>query len=180
MEEIIFENEFDAAKKEIAREYVVSFWFKNRKTYFRILVATLLVFILGWMNILLQGPLLDCMPLLVGVSTSAIVWLTIVKNSQQKVFFKHLEIVKNARVDGNGDHKLIFRSENFFANELCFEYSQISRIVVGEMCIYLLIEKVATVIVKKDAFTKGEYKEFVSFLKGQLKNKPRALKSLDL
>ena len=57
-------------------------------------------------------------------------------------------------------------------------YSQVTKVAITKSCIFLVIEKALTVMLKKDAFTKGDYESFVEFLKEKLKDNPKALKGL--
>jgi large-conductance mechanosensitive channel len=57
-------------------------------------------------------------------------------------------------------------------------YSQVTKVVITKSCIFLIIEKALTVMLKKDAFTKGDYEAFIEFLKEKLKDNPKALKGL--
>jgi len=59
-----------------------------------------------------------------------------------------------------------------------YEYSHVTKTVNGKKCLFLVVEKSLTIIIKKDAFTKGDYESFVEFLKEKLKDNPKALKGL--
>jgi len=87
-----------------------------------------------------------------------------------------------ASSDENTGSKTIFFTSHLessmYGRTNTFYYNQVSRVMVGKLGAYLLIEKSLYVMVKKDAFTKGDYESFIPFLKEKLKDNPKALRGL--
>ena len=72
-----------------------------------------------------------------------------------------------------------FYEETFTANGGTYQYEQITKIVAGKVCLYLVVGKIFTVMVNRDAFIIGDYESFLDFLMGKLENNPKAVKVLE-
>ena len=73
-----------------------------------------------------------------------------------------------------------FYDDNFMASGNSYQYDQITKIVVGKLCLFLIVGKLLTVMIKKDdAFTIGDYASFIDFLIEKLHDKPKIVKVLE-
>jgi len=91
------------------------------------------------------------------------------------------QLLKQSRVETSanlGNQKKTFNVNNFEIGNGTFRYEQISKIISANMCLFIVIEKSVTVMVKKDAFTIGDYESFVAFLREKLQDNPQALRGL--
>lgn len=85
----------------------------------------------------------------------------------------------NAGSDSNVPKNIIyFRDSEFEFSDIMVKYSQISKTSCSSAYMFIVVENAVTIIVKKDAFTKGDYDSFLIFMKDKLKDNPKALKGL--
>jgi len=71
-----------------------------------------------------------------------------------------------------------FYGDRFQTSRVTADYHQITKVLEGKTCLYLVVEKVLIFIVKKDAFIKGDFASLVSFLCEKTKDNPKAQKGL--
>jgi len=165
--ESIFENKFHAAQKDIVREYI-RIWFGKLPLILAIFGSIIFCIGVGFIirNIIIQDTyslLPYIFAALLGVGSPIIVQIR--KYRAAKQLLKEFEIIASAKIKKEDtDYKTVFYSDTFQVNALEFSYSRISKVLTGKLCVYLVIEKTVTVIVKKEAFTRGECKNFLPFI----------------
>lgn len=162
----LFTNGFTPFKKEI-KEYV------NRIVFGK---GTLFCWIFSIMAIVF-GLLFGGLVLAIALAAicTAFLSLHITKHSKFKEAMKAFENLVSTGYEG---WRSVFFDDMFESDNNTYYYEQISKVVKGKLCLHIIIEKKLLVMVKKDAFTKGDYESFVLFLREKLKDNPEALKGL--
>ena len=114
--------------------------------------------------------------LIIGFVFIAGIVLSIRLKNQQ---IKQWPLIKSA---SNEKIKTIFFDDKLIVNpsieNYTFRYNQVSRITDAKLCLYIMFDEAVVVMIKKDAFTKGDYDSLVSFLRERLIDNPKILKSL--
>jgi len=92
-------------------------------------------------------------------------------------------LVKQEQLWGSGT----FRERRFWfydkgiqtsgAPDTIFPYEKISKIVDADECVYVVIEKLVGIPIKKNSFVKGDYESFIRFLGGKLGARQNLMKS---
>jgi len=148
------------------------------------LAGTVFIFFSGFLFLAMIGGVRDTKILIVAIGC---VLVALHAYSSPKIrairIFKHTikrEKLLNTGKEGDFPQILIaFKRDTFEnANNVTLQYNQISKSTNSRHCIYLIVEETCCVMVKKDAFTKGDYESFVVFLKEKLKDNPKALRGL--
>ena len=92
-----------------------------------------------------------------------------------KLLIRRLQLAISS---GTNVKKHVFYSNQFEIGSGTFRYNQITKVIPADFCLYIILQKVSVVMVKKDAFTTGTYDDFVVFLRDKLHDNPKALKGL--
>jgi len=148
---MLFVSDFFSTKKEITE-------FANRIVFRNIALACYTVSIVA----ILVGLWLGRINLIVGFVVAGAVLLNLQIVKYRVIKKAH----KTAVLKKDGDTQRVFCGDAFGLNGEMYGYGQISKIVVARLCMYIYIstEKYPVVMVKKDAFTVGDYESFVAFI----------------
>ena len=163
-DEVLFELNF-IPKKEDLQEFNSRILFRNYE-FFCYALALIMTVVYAFYSTL--GLALTFMVI-------AIVIVNIAKSLRLKQLVKQFQMI--AKTNPKIQWK-VFYADKFETYNGIFGYEQISKIIVADLCQYIIIENVATVMLKKDAFTIGDYDSFIVFLREKLKDNPKALKGL--
>lgn len=181
-DDVLLKNQFTPSE-ETYREYIKALMSRSYKLRY---------FFLGTLFLLASLFLLSVVIILEDRSASTIA-ATIVSFYLAILFYftpkiqgarRLKESLKTARLlssgnpNGFSDFEASFFNDNFITERFTFQYSQISKVVSSHNYMYLIIEATFGVIIKKDAFTVGDYETFVAFLREKLKDNPKAMKGL--
>ena len=164
-EEVLFENRFVPDKKALSEYY-------DRVVYRinMIVLLSLWIVLVFASLILLEWRLRTLIIIII-----ALIVVFIRKYVDVRNLLKHYELrISSGMYDG----QIKFYENNFIVSKGTFSYNQISKIIVGKHCVFIIVEKALHIIVKKDAFIKGDYDSFVEFLKEKLKDNRKALRGI--
>jgi len=175
MRERLLENE-SALTMDVAKEITNQVTFKKRE----VIVLTYAMYIagplLGLVGIL-RG---DIWFILLGINT-ILAWPIIRMVLRPSAVRRLLELQAPPTNTVKYGHAVFFANSVEYG-DYTFRYNQISEIIEAKLCLYIMVEKSekdhALAVVKKDAFTKGDYEAFVSFLRERLEGNQKALKGL--
>jgi len=176
MEESIFENKYTLNKK-IARDLILRVSFGNfRKVAYVFCAIGVWTCIVGLLGVIVGSPVLNMPPAYAIYGFIYVVpfmLMQIRKYSAARQLMRRWQLLTAA--SNKNDSKTIFFEDAFEADDLKFKYDQISKLAETKLCVYIVLEKAATVIVQKDAFIKGDYSEFVIFLRKRVKSKLKTM-----
>ena len=158
---ILFAVELIPTKEEI-REYIAHVFYKGY-TLFGCAFSIAVILLGFWFDFLIIA--LVC-------SVVGLLNLQIAKYWKSR---KAIEAFERLASTGYEGWRSVFYEDVFKSDNNTFCYEQIAKIVVGKLCLYIIIEKTLLVIIRKDAFTVGDYESFVAFLREKLKDNPAAL-----
>jgi len=175
MRESLFENE-SALTMDVAKEITSQVTFKKRE----VIVLTYAMYVagplLGLVGIL-RG---DIWFILLGINT-ILAWPIIRMVLRPSAVRRLLELQAPPTNTVKYGHAVFF-ADSVEYGDYTFRYNQISETIEAKLCLYIMVEKSekdhALAVVKKDAFTKGDYEAFVSFLRERLEGNQKALKGL--
>ena len=175
--ELRFQNEF-ILEKNFLREFFRLTMSKGYSAICYIFFGAVLIFSL---IVLLNGGAQN-IPMLLFLLCISIYGLSFPVsrvNLNAKNLLKQYAVLSSG---GTAGIRVLFHNSEFNSNvygrENTFSYTQISKVVSGKLGLYFHIEKSLYVMLKKDAFTVGDYDSFVVFLREKLKDNPKALKRL--
>ena len=177
-DETVFKN-FFVMNESIFHDYIRSFHSKHRSKiwlYIYSIMAVLLSLFFFYASV--DGPLILLIAAIVFLPFSTLPYIALKK--WRKLYTKKLIEQYKSRHSGElADYQTVFYNNRFERfPESTFQYNQISYVVATDVSLYLMIGNETTIIVKKDAFTIGDYESFVSFLKEKLKDNPKVLRGL--
>ena len=172
MQESLFENAY-ILTKEIAKDYSRAFYGKHFIVNYIASPAFVLLGIL-WLRNILVVIVWVCVPILNHI------WVAL---GARNMWAEWSSIQNVMEIEGDLKKKIMFfedkiTSINPLNEENTYKYKSISKVVEGKICLYISLGKALGVTIRKDAFTKGDYETFVTFLRERLKDNPKALKRL--
>jgi len=154
-ENTLFENQFKPEKKEML-EYCNRIIYRSIWVYHYLFCIAFSSFMI-WLEIHFLGIL---------VFNAAVFAIAHIRN--------HITVkkmMKRHELQASSEQNIKFFEDNFkISTGVLFQYSQISNIVIGKLCIYIIIEKSLNIMVKKDAFNKGDCDSFLAFLREKQKD----------
>ena len=180
-QEPLFENAFTATE-EVYRDYAklsVSRAYKNIHVLVGAIFTLFFVFLIfarshGFQN--------DMIPLLIVVAPLCAIHAFLSPKIKATKLFKHALKRENVLHAGKENsfswHEAKFYKDVIMVGDVKFKYSQISKILTSNSCLYILIQETFVITIKKDAFTVGDYESFIVFLKEKLTDNPVALLGL--
>ena len=176
MRESLFENE-SALTMEVAKEITSQVTFKQRE----VVVLTSAMYVAGSLLGLVGILRGDIWIFLFGINTT-LAW-PIIRIVLKPSAVRRLLELQTPPTNTVKYGLAVFFDDTVEYGDYSFHYHQISKIIEAKLCLYIMVERnekdYALAIVRKDAFTKGEYETFVSFLRGRLAGNQKALHGLD-
>ena len=163
-EDVLFVNDF-IAEINVLREINNLILFRNYAIYCYALCCAVIAICL-WYDL----------PMIAIV---LVVVILVIKQTAKHLNLKKLIKQIQVGIAANPEaRKTEFLANQFNGGGASFRYERITKIVEGNLCLYIIIGGVYAGMVKKDAFTVGDYESFVIFLREKLKDNPKALKGL--
>ena len=161
MQESLFENVY-ILTEEIAKDYSRA-QFRNYFIAAYIVSPVILLSGILWARSILMVIIGVCLPMLLHIFVDSIA---------RQIWTGWSSIQNVMEIEGNLKNKIMFfedkiTSINLLNEEKTFRYKSISKVVEGKICLHISLGKAFDFIIKKDAFTKGDYETFVTFFRGK-------------